>query len=509
MIWNRIASLWAPFTAAATERYAPQGVHYWEIINEPNLPGYGWLQSGMNGADYLGAYTWLLAEANQKIRLNDPQSVIVLGGLSPDGAAIDDIWALGGGSCFDIFAWHPYNLGANQWSDFVTEGIRPFLQSHGDDPNKPIWFTEYGSASDADKVAKIDATFAQRTAVNAFFWMSMKDWSEPWGLVSADNTKKAAYTVFAADLAEAKGGGTAFAAPMAQSALVSNGITTSPVADVQTLSATQADRADGTEFISLMVTTENDPASTTLIGIRGTDVQTGISVGRSMTYGRERNVDVSLPITRTAADPNRDKGDDTAASIDFIDGGPVYEWPYSRLLWDTITRGEGNDRISADVDDRVNYSGDATPRYNYQNHRISYGSGSHGMGSTSGTDSMFLASNSADYGLPFMGGVRNSSQTKPPRTARTVKRFNSRTALGIFLSSGPRQGGAGDERRPGLTAGNSSSERMTSNSVIRALKARQHGVTNGNDRYCGSRGSDPLAFKEPSITSLFCCDVVG
>ena len=41
--WSQVADAFYDFVAATVDRYAPMGVHYWEIFNEPNLPGYGWL----------------------------------------------------------------------------------------------------------------------------------------------------------------------------------------------------------------------------------------------------------------------------------------------------------------------------------------------------------------------------------------------------------------------------------------------------------------------------------
>src|SRR5207247_681635 len=68
---------YAAFVQAAAQRYAPMGVHAWEIWNEPNNAMF-WAPR----ADP-GAYTALLELAGSAIKRADASATVVSGGLSP------------------------------------------------------------------------------------------------------------------------------------------------------------------------------------------------------------------------------------------------------------------------------------------------------------------------------------------------------------------------------------------------------------------------------------------
>src|SRR6202043_251802 len=75
----------ATFAAAAASRYAPMGIHTWEIWNEPNIVGF-W-QPTPNVTQYVN----LLKATSKAIKAVDPQSFIVSGGLAPTGASNGNI----------------------------------------------------------------------------------------------------------------------------------------------------------------------------------------------------------------------------------------------------------------------------------------------------------------------------------------------------------------------------------------------------------------------------------
>lgn len=67
--WEDIRSHFQKFTRALAERYGSQGIAYYEIFNEPNLPGWGWLDKKTRPEEYVGEYSILLAIANKEITL--------------------------------------------------------------------------------------------------------------------------------------------------------------------------------------------------------------------------------------------------------------------------------------------------------------------------------------------------------------------------------------------------------------------------------------------------------
>ena len=84
--WSEAATAFQAFASAAVARYAPLGVHYWEMFNEPNLTGYGWLPAAEVAADNLKGYLMLLAAGNVAVRANDPLGLEIIGGLAADDA---------------------------------------------------------------------------------------------------------------------------------------------------------------------------------------------------------------------------------------------------------------------------------------------------------------------------------------------------------------------------------------------------------------------------------------
>ncbi len=238
----------AAFAEAAAARYAPVGIHTWEIWNEPNIVGF-W-QPAPNPA----AYVTLLRLTSAAIRSVDAGATVVSGGLAPAPTSGGDISQLdflsafcaqGGLQYVDAIGYHPYSFpvppgyGAqwNAWAQIAstTPSFESVLASYGAS-NKTIWLTEYGAptggpgpgatSSNYNLTASPDhvdealqaqmagdsvALAAASPVVGALFWYSYQDLgTDPsttenfYGLRRADATPKPAYQAFQAALARAQ-----------------------------------------------------------------------------------------------------------------------------------------------------------------------------------------------------------------------------------------------------------------------------------------------------------------
>lgn len=179
------------FAQTIVNRYK-SNVHYWEVFNEPNLQGFGFHADGEE-IDVRTYYAYLSA-MNRGIRSADPNAVILLGGLAPDGTSpakfLQDLYRLGGKDCFDVIAFHPY--GWKGRFDEVANEIRNIASPYGDG-NKPIWFSEYGTANDLERAGLISHAATESSAVQGLFWFSLRDLkatSERYGLLTHDYNKK-------------------------------------------------------------------------------------------------------------------------------------------------------------------------------------------------------------------------------------------------------------------------------------------------------------------------------
>jgi len=177
---------------ASQEGLGAYGVRYWEIINEPNFPCCGWGGQGTEQPVNTSLYAELLAIANETIRKQDPNAVIILGGLSPGYLLwpekvmnpftfLTDIYEYGAKGCFDVIAYHPYDSEGLFYK--VVDDVRSVTRVYGDQ-DKPIWFNELGSG-DVDKQYDLfEKSIAQIDATPAFFWLGMNSFGEQqWGLL--------------------------------------------------------------------------------------------------------------------------------------------------------------------------------------------------------------------------------------------------------------------------------------------------------------------------------------
>jgi GH35 family endo-1,4-beta-xylanase len=150
------SSDYASFARIAAARYAPRGVHTWEIWNEPNSSDFWQPRPDAN------AYGDLFRPAAEAIRGVDPHATLLTGGLTRgtdmEGARIsqttylDQLYSNGTAQLADGIAVHPYSfpslpMDANQ---AVVGGLNDLpalhalMDRHGDG-GKKIWITEFGA----------------------------------------------------------------------------------------------------------------------------------------------------------------------------------------------------------------------------------------------------------------------------------------------------------------------------------------------------------------------------
>lgn len=230
-------SQFATFASAAAARFAPTGIHTWEIWNEPNSALF-W-QPEVDPT----AYVSLLHAASQAIRKADSKAFVLIGGLTVDKTAngtlsVADFLARVPESplrLVDALAVHTYTwpypasrLGPwmSPWAqaDSGLPYLRQLLAQSGT-PDLPIWVTEYGAPTGGprsewdgspdslsrspDHVTELQqaiiasdavATAASDPIIRTLFWytdrdsMAQQDSAEAYyGLRRADGSKKAAF----------------------------------------------------------------------------------------------------------------------------------------------------------------------------------------------------------------------------------------------------------------------------------------------------------------------------
>lgn len=213
----------ASYAAAASARYAPMGIHTWEIWNEPNISQF-W-----KPAPDAAAYTNLLKKSYNSIKQVDPLATVVSAGLSdPAGSAggnldprdfLIQMYKNGAKDYMDAVGYHPYSFpnipSGPTWTGWSVMGdtnpsIRSIMVSYGDG-NKQVWATEFGSPTNGptwrgdellqavmmrDGVQQI----ANKPWVAGLFLYSYRDLGTDtstienfFGIVRFDGSKKPAY----------------------------------------------------------------------------------------------------------------------------------------------------------------------------------------------------------------------------------------------------------------------------------------------------------------------------
>jgi hypothetical protein len=215
----------ATFAAQVAARYKGDGIHAWEIWNEPNNYNFWATKTDCN------AYTALLKVTYPAIKQADPDAVVITGGLAPEST--DDhntsptdflscIYKDGGAPYFDAVGDHPYSFpampsddSAGAWGQMseTNPSLRSIMIANGD-ANKKIWITEFGTPTDgpdpqwyvseASQTAMVtDAMDLYKTFnwAGPFFWYTLEDSGNTtdtnenfFGLIRADGSTKPAYT---------------------------------------------------------------------------------------------------------------------------------------------------------------------------------------------------------------------------------------------------------------------------------------------------------------------------
>ena len=227
-------------------RYAPQGIHTWEIWNEPNL-----LTCWRPAVDPAG-YVQLLQVTVAAMRQEDPQAFIVSGGLAPAASDAGNLsqldflaqmCALGANHLVDAIGYHPYTYPVtpqdeatwNPWAQIArtNPSFRTILTQYGT-PSLPVWATEYGAPTggpgtpatadgyaSATRPFHVDEAFQailatdavaaalQTPGLGALIWFSDEDLgTDPstrenfFGLRRADGTAKPAFAALQSAIAQ-------------------------------------------------------------------------------------------------------------------------------------------------------------------------------------------------------------------------------------------------------------------------------------------------------------------
>jgi hypothetical protein len=233
-------SQFATFVTAAVTRYAPEGVHTWEIWNEPNLEGF-WqpAPSALN-------YTHLLESSYTAIKAVDSSSTVLSGGLgeldsSPASinqqAFLTSMYVDGAKSYFDVLGYHAYSFPAlpsyvASWSGWsvmndVPDSLRTIMAANNDS-SKQIWITEFGAPTNgpgaiatstnfnfnaspdhvddtlqAEMVTQATADYKADSWLGNFFWYTYQDLGTStddnnnfFGLLDYNGNQKPAYSAY-------------------------------------------------------------------------------------------------------------------------------------------------------------------------------------------------------------------------------------------------------------------------------------------------------------------------
>ncbi|MDQ1522040.1 MAG: hypothetical protein QOI55_3113 [Actinomycetota bacterium] len=216
---------YAKFLYQAAKRYAPLGVHAWEIWNEPNVDTF-W-QPRPDPASYAA----MLQRAYVALKSADPKAVVITGGLAPgldtsDGKTLSAhtflsrVYDAGAGGSFDAVGLHPYSfpampLDAKDWNTFYNAPtLYQVMVDHGD-AKKRIWGTEYGASTSGP--GSVSDAFQSDVVRDGYrVWLSWpftgplliyvyrdyannpSDREANFGLVQHDGTPKPAFATFEA-----------------------------------------------------------------------------------------------------------------------------------------------------------------------------------------------------------------------------------------------------------------------------------------------------------------------
>lgn len=208
------------FARVAAERYAPRGIYYWQIWNEPNLKQF------FSPPDAV-AYTALLNAGYEGVKEGNPEAFVISGGLSSvpqtdleQGRYVSAIefarTMYQNQPKLDAFGFHPYGWplpptapeGYQGWRmmEKNSDNLRKIMTEAGDG-TKRIWMTEYGAptsrVSENDQADFLESAYTmagESTWAGPLFYYSFRDiGTDPddpehsFGLLRNDWSPKAGY----------------------------------------------------------------------------------------------------------------------------------------------------------------------------------------------------------------------------------------------------------------------------------------------------------------------------
>ncbi len=151
---------YANYVAKVVEHFKGK-INYYEIGNEPDLPGFWRSTEGPN----VETYTQYLKAAYKKAKEIDSDAVIISGGVTPEHVEewLKGMYANGAKDYFDAFGYHPYSQPNGPAERFAgVKVLQEIMRQNGD--NKPIIATEVGwptGTSDESVSEEDQATFIQ------------------------------------------------------------------------------------------------------------------------------------------------------------------------------------------------------------------------------------------------------------------------------------------------------------------------------------------------------------
>ena len=174
------------FTYKTVDRYKGE-IPAWEIWNEPNHGNFWRPRPDPR------EYTELLKQSYLAAKYADPETTVVLGGLTYGGESyvpperfLRTVYRRDGGSYFDVLGSHPYT-DPDDGTETLRERIKDLraIMVANDDGGKPIWLTEYGySATPATEstyeeqgvwlTESLDSAL-ELDYVESVFWYNLRD----------------------------------------------------------------------------------------------------------------------------------------------------------------------------------------------------------------------------------------------------------------------------------------------------------------------------------------------
>ena len=155
----------AAAAAAWLIRRYGQHVRALEVFNEVNLVNFGWPDTWATPKESATTYGKTLAAVSSAIREIDRKVFVVSAGLSDQGDPESFVrWMVRTtpSQCFDALGLHPYSQ-SGKFASVQRNASMLLQQEIGH--TKPIWATEFGTASNAERGALLDTLAIESTLV--------------------------------------------------------------------------------------------------------------------------------------------------------------------------------------------------------------------------------------------------------------------------------------------------------------------------------------------------------